>query len=70
MVILKKTAMVGDGYQPVITAGMIAAGISPRPPSLRTRGLCNCVVASLDAIAEGDFGLWSLPYCTTAIRGH
>ena len=38
----QKTAAFGDGYQPVLAAGMIAAGVRHRPPPSGTRGLFNC----------------------------
>ena len=38
------------------------------PPS-GTRGLFDCVVASLNTIVEGGFGLWPAAYRTTAVRG-
>ena len=45
----QKTATVGDGYRPVVIAGMIAAGAGPRSPPLGTRGLfkCRCCVVVL-----------------------
>ena len=69
MAVLVKNAAVEEGYCPVASAGMIAAGVKPCSPLSRTRGLSNCCCCIVVYVREGDLGLWLTAYLATAARG-